>query len=103
MSAQICAESIGFAKNLPKRGACKRRDEHHFPENNVHGGGGGGVHFGRGIISRGNFVFKEGGDIFPWRNLGVSAVYCRCSSFEIPRGGELPPPPNSPQRNNPHT
>ena len=28
---------------------------------------------GGGIISWENFVFKEGGEIFPWRNLGVSA------------------------------
>ena len=35
----------------------------------VHWGGGDFV----GIILWENFVFKEGGEIFPWRNLGVSA------------------------------
>ena len=36
----------------------------------VHWGGGDFV----GIILWENFVFKEGGENFPWRNLGVSAV-----------------------------
>ena len=34
------------------------------------------------------FVFKEGG----WRNLGVSAAYCRCWSLGIPKDGRIPPP-----------
>ena len=34
----------------------------------------GGRGLRRGTISRGNFVFQEGGEIFPWRNSGVLAV-----------------------------
>ena len=45
-----------------------------------------------GIISRENFVFKGGGENFPRRNLGVSAVQRRCWSLGIPKGGKIPSP-----------
>ena len=45
--------------------------------------GGGGVGFGRGIILWENFVFKEGGEIFPWRSLGVSAVQCARGAVRV--------------------
>ena len=41
-------------------------------------GGHDGTHVqrGGGGISWENFVCKEGGEIFPWRNLGYLAVQC---------------------------
>ena len=48
------------------------------PSPKTYTGGEGGTLWGD------NFVFKEGGE--------VSAVYCRCWSLGIPRGGERPPP-----------
>ena len=45
----------------------------------LEGGGlatGGGGSFRAGTISLESFVFKEGGEIFPGRNLGAFAVQC---------------------------
>ena len=65
----------------------------------------------QGIISWGNhldFVSKEGGEIFPWRNLGALVVRCVREavvsvSFGIRRGCENFPLRSLPRRNSPHT
>ena len=55
-------------------------------------GGEGGGRFCAGIILWEIFVSKEGGNIFPWRNLGALAVQCVCDTvFGFARVADFSP------------